>query len=268
MTAPQHPPIELVADLDEGLLPAEQAAAVTAHLASCPQCVASRESLHGVSSVLAAEGAAPWAMPPEVVGRLDSALQRANAERAAGVTPIGAARQPPSPGPATAPTPEAASPSRRRPLMMLAAAAAVVVIAGAAIGGWQGLRGGGGSSAPNAGGAPAVQHSTTHGDGSSSSDEAPPGNHEAPNQQGPAARAPAVSRATLAGLATQLTDADTAPTPLDGRCARPGDLGSADIVSLVTWSHHPAVLVVDPSARQAIVVGCHDGSHHLYSTGF
>lgn len=87
MSDPQHPAFEDIADLSEGLLGADGAATVQAHLDECAECGSVVEALGNVSLLLADAGStAP--MPELVASRLDDALDRAQAERAAGVVSL------------------------------------------------------------------------------------------------------------------------------------------------------------------------------------
>jgi hypothetical protein len=83
-----------MADFREGLLPARKAAAISAHLSSCPRCAELDAQLASVTSLLAAIPAPP--MPASLVARLDAALAAETAARAAAASPAtttdGAAR--------------------------------------------------------------------------------------------------------------------------------------------------------------------------------
>ena len=67
-----HVTLDELADHAEGLLPAERAATVTAHVATCPTCQAQQARLSAVRTVLAADDAGP--MPAAVAARIETAL--------------------------------------------------------------------------------------------------------------------------------------------------------------------------------------------------
>ena len=94
-----HVSAEAMADFRAGLLPAREAAEISAHLSACPRCTELDAQLASVTSLLAATPTPP--MPPTLVARLDAALAAEVAARA------GSAR------PATAPpaTPSATTPA-------------------------------------------------------------------------------------------------------------------------------------------------------------
>ncbi|WP_042384633.1 zf-HC2 domain-containing protein [Streptacidiphilus melanogenes] len=75
---PAHPDVELLAEHAEELLPAEQSAELTAHLASCAECRETYDALVELTSLLGAEPT-PGPMPEDVAARIDAALA---AERA------------------------------------------------------------------------------------------------------------------------------------------------------------------------------------------
>lgn len=68
-----HPDVIEIADLAEGILPAERAAQVRAHLDSCADCADVLVSLQEISGLLA-ELPEPEAMPSDVAARIDAAL--------------------------------------------------------------------------------------------------------------------------------------------------------------------------------------------------
>ena len=89
----RHPPVETphvaldeLADHAEGLLPAERAATVTAHVATCPTCQAQQARLSAVRTVLAADDAGP--MPAAVAARIETVLA-AEQHSTAGPPPLG-----------------------------------------------------------------------------------------------------------------------------------------------------------------------------------
>ncbi|GAA3054976.1 hypothetical protein GCM10020229_78480 [Kitasatospora albolonga] len=67
-----HPDVDLLADLAEGLTDPAPAAELRAHLAGCPECTDTLAALDEVSELLGSLPAEE--LPPEVAGRLDAAL--------------------------------------------------------------------------------------------------------------------------------------------------------------------------------------------------
>ena len=120
----EHVDIEVLADYAEGLLDSEESARVARHLDECERCAREHAALGDVSAVLAA--AAPPAMPPEVVSRIEAAIDaEARARQTATAT---------SEPPAGNVVPMRPRRARRwiAPLSAVAAAA-VVVVGGVAI---------------------------------------------------------------------------------------------------------------------------------------
>lgn len=156
MTMPLRPPggghvgLEVLADLDEGLLDSARASAVEAHLAGCGSCRADRAALHAVRAELAADDPGP--MPASVVARLDAALNAETGRRPASARVA-----------AAVPTPASLSAARERRAArrgfpargLLGAAAALALFVGGGAIAVQGLGAGGGSaSSSSAGGGP------------------------------------------------------------------------------------------------------------------
>jgi hypothetical protein len=73
-TPAAHLSSEQVADLDEGLLDTADEQAARAHLAGCAQCASHATQLSAVKALLAAEGAAPPAMPAPLAARIDATI--------------------------------------------------------------------------------------------------------------------------------------------------------------------------------------------------
>ncbi|GAA4857957.1 zf-HC2 domain-containing protein [Kitasatospora terrestris] len=94
-----HPDLDLIADLAEGLLPAASADELRAHLAGCPECADTSAALAEVSELLG--GVEAPSLPDTVAARIDAALAAESAARSA-VTP-GAPRLPAPAGPHGAP---------------------------------------------------------------------------------------------------------------------------------------------------------------------
>lgn len=103
-----HLEYEILAELAEGLLDDEPAAAATAHLESCAECRDRSAELAEVSRLLAEVPVPP--MPAELAGRIDAAIA---AEAAA-----------------TSSVPSLEARRGRRHLRILSAAAAAIVVAG------------------------------------------------------------------------------------------------------------------------------------------
>jgi hypothetical protein len=92
-----------MADFRAGLLPAGEAAEISAHLSACPRCTELDAQLASVTSLLAATPMPP--MPATLVARLDAALAAEAAARAGSARPATAPPATPSAtAPATAPS--------------------------------------------------------------------------------------------------------------------------------------------------------------------
>jgi hypothetical protein len=124
MTYDDHPSLERLAEWDEGLLPVDEADAVSAHVGGCPDCPRALDDLRGVSALLGTR-AGIGSVPDDVAARLDAALA-APQDRSAAMTPIRAAQSAPTAG-----TGRRRRPARRwHELPVLRAAAAVLVVGG------------------------------------------------------------------------------------------------------------------------------------------
>ncbi|MFI2607970.1 hypothetical protein [Kitasatospora sp. NPDC018619] len=136
--ADDHPPVERLADLAEGLVDAPQdVAALERHLDGCAECRETVDALAEVRTLLGDVAAAP--MPADVAARLDAALARAAADRSA-VEAAGPAPVPPSSAapdrPADRPAgrsgaatgPGRSRPRRRRLALLLGTAAALAAL--------------------------------------------------------------------------------------------------------------------------------------------
>ena len=115
-----HVAPDTLADSAEGLLSADDEAALRAHLAGCPECRQIDADLRDVSVLLAADPSPR--MPDDVTARLNAALQ---AE-----PPLSK----PAPGHGTTATAPHRSRVRRMPVWIGAAAAAVLGVTGAVLG--------------------------------------------------------------------------------------------------------------------------------------
>lgn len=110
-----HPSLDELAELDEGLLPPDRASDLRAHVDACAQCRAGADGITTTRMRLAA--LPPVTMPADVAARLDRAMAEASPQTATVVPNIAAMRQ------------------RRfgRPTMAASAAAAAIVLAFGAI---------------------------------------------------------------------------------------------------------------------------------------
>ncbi|MFD8708022.1 anti-sigma factor family protein [Kitasatospora sp. NPDC059648] len=136
--ADAHPSVEELADLAEGLVEPDRAAALHRHVDGCAECRETADALAEVQALLGA--AAPEPMPADVAARLDTALAEtartdqhgtaagaAERPRRAPATPVRAV--PPSAAPPSRPGsssgPGRSRPRRRRFAVLLGAAAAL-----------------------------------------------------------------------------------------------------------------------------------------------
>lgn len=255
MTPVTHLSLDVLADLQEGLLDAETARAHHAHLAACPTCRERVEQLRGVSTTLRDAGG-PVSIPAEVATRIDSALRDAAAE--------------PTKDPSATVTP--LRPRRRRLWQALSAAAAVIVVAGAAVGIWhEGQQTGASSSAAGSSADTAASSSAPQQDrpnaerGSSGAAESEAGGGSAlsrPQQVGPA---PTVRKEQVPRFARQLVSGKRAPVTVTPVCARPA---GHPLASRIRWHGGPAVLVVRPADHTAAVLDCRTATRTLYSTPY
>ncbi|WP_344445159.1 zf-HC2 domain-containing protein, partial [Kitasatospora nipponensis] len=102
--AASHPSVDRLADLQEGLLPAAEAAELHAHLTHCEPCAQTLAALDALTELLAEDEPEP--MPEAVALRLDAALAAEAALLAAGAAPT-----PTAPGTTVPSTPASATPS-------------------------------------------------------------------------------------------------------------------------------------------------------------
>jgi len=130
-----HPTIDEIADLHGQLLEPDEAAVIEGHLAGCADCACVLVALDDVSALLLDVGAEQVALPASVAADLDAALDRAGAERAAGVSALADRRTSdavsPSPAPSLSPAPSRGSSrtaSRQRSSWVWLAAAAVTAV--------------------------------------------------------------------------------------------------------------------------------------------
>ncbi len=256
MTAAEHPPIEQIADLQAGLLPADQAAEVSAHLADCSACTDVGERLTDVSGLLAEAGRQPVTMPDQVANSIEAAINRASAERAAGVPSLADRRT--SEGTPTTPTHR-----RWAPLLLGAAATVVALAAGGAVL-HNGLTGSGDSQSDSAA-------------GGSSGDNARPGDAE--NQLGgsesdesggaSADPVPTLTKDKVVPFAREFaTSPSAARVPRNCHARTTADALAADQNAYVVFQGRPAVLSLDELARTVTVVACSDETRLLFRSGY
>lgn len=132
-----HPTIDEIADLHGQLLEPAEATVIEGHLAGCADCACVLVALDDVSALLLGVGAEQAPLPASVAADLDAALDRASAERAAGVSALADRRtsdvDSPSNAASPSPTPSRGSSrtasGQRSSWVWLAAAAVTAVIA-------------------------------------------------------------------------------------------------------------------------------------------
>jgi hypothetical protein len=153
---PSHVDVDTLADLEEGLLEADQVSSVAEHLDGCAECRARRDALDDVQLLLRDRGAEVDAAAPEdVVRRLDDAL-------AAAATPLPTASA--TVTPLTALTTRARQPWRTRLLQAAAVFVLVAAVGGLGYGGIRAMSGGnsgGTNSAADSGGSAGTEKRTT-----------------------------------------------------------------------------------------------------------
>lgn len=142
---PSHVDVDTLADLEEGLLEAEQVTSVAEHLEGCAECRARRDALDDVRLLLRDGGAeADAAAPDDVVRRLDDAL-------AAAATPLPTASATVTPLTAlTALTERDRQPWRTRVLQAAAVFVLVAAVGGLGYGGIRALSDGNGNGTSSA----------------------------------------------------------------------------------------------------------------------
>jgi hypothetical protein len=152
---PSHVDVDTLADLEEGLLEADQVSSVAEHLDGCAECRARRDALDDVQLLLRDGGAeVDAAAPDDVVRRLDDAL-------AAAATPLPTASA--TVTPLTALTTRARQPWRTSVLQAAAVFVLVAAVGGLGYGGIRAVSGGnssGTNSAADSGGSGATEKRT------------------------------------------------------------------------------------------------------------
>lgn len=124
-----HPTIAEIADLHGQLLEPDEVAVIEGHLAECADCACVLVALDDVSALLLGVGAEQVALPASVAADLDAALDRAGAERAAGVSALADRRTSGAVSPSPAPSRGSSrTASRQRSSWVWLAAAAVTAV--------------------------------------------------------------------------------------------------------------------------------------------
>jgi anti-sigma factor RsiW len=246
-----HPSVDDLADLAEGLLPAERSGEVSGHLASCADCTRVAAALEEVQATLALAASSPEPIPESVSRTIDDALRRASAERAAGVTSLAERRDRPQ-------VPLA----RQRPprWAVIAGAAAAVVVVGYAGSSLLDNGGGTNSSADQGGSANAVAGGGAAGTGRT------PSKAEGSSQPPGKAAEDVVTPKTLAGYATRLV-AGRGYIGRSTNCGATVRAPAGASVATVRWKGRRAAVVADPSSHRVKVYNCGD-SAILFSTTY
>lgn len=277
MTDIVHPTLDKVADLRERLLEPHQAAAVEAHLSVCADCAALLAALDDVSVQLADVGADLAVMPASVAADLDATLDRASAEREAGVPSLADRRTSDSLQPYR-------TPSRRPAWILIGAAAAVAVIAIPI--GLNNREPGSDLASDSAGSVEELGQRNLDEQGPRGAQEGSAGGAEGrTDPTGPASSLPTeearrVERLNPRNLAAfaaradsaQDTEVSEAPLAIAARCATYKSLTSADdkraIAAPARWRGKRAVVLVDLAASSVSVFDCRTPTEVLYSTNY
>jgi len=254
---PVHPPVDLLADHHEGLVTDAQAAAVSAHLDSCAECLSLVSALDEVSDVLRADGRRGLSMPASVATSLDQTLERVAAERANGVPGLVQRR---------ADDASRTTKGPRRPAWpMLGAAAAVAVIATAGGVGVVLEDNGGSADSSQADAGSTADNQAVEGDEPGSAAASPEEDLKSP---GSLAGSPIRARGELRELARGLdSGAQTAVRP-QRSCATPTKRYGGGPVSLVVFDGTPAVAVLDVKTRTVTLLACDSARTKLFATGY
>lgn len=266
MTSPDHLSRDQISDLLAGVLPAAEAMAANAHLAGCAECGNRRDELLAVTARLGEEATEPIAMPADVAAALTAAIDRASAERSAGVRTLEPVRRPPA----------------RQSIRWLSGAAAAVVVAALGVVGLRAISTGDNPSSdaasngagvpsafqPNglaAGGEDADQGST---DGAGKTASQPTSAFSSPPPTGsPAYRLPRFeSAAQVASQARRLAAGTVVTVPPRAFGCAPPLTGRPTTVILFEGSK--AVLSIIRTARLATVYDCATGTETLFTGGY
>jgi len=285
MTDSVHPTPDELSDLVEGLLDGADLDRVRTHVDACADCQEEVAAVDAVRSLLADAGQEPTPMPAAVADRLDTAIARAQTERAAGVPSLDERRERPTPAP---------TPVRRRGRSILiggAAAAAVIVLGGVVVDGIGDLGTGGSDDSADAGSAASDEDSG--GDAvmeppekESAEDQRPsPAEQDAERQlterfytfDNPGV--PTLSPDNTGAYASELASAQAAKSarstvpracqPLAQQTDAAAALSRRSRVAEVRWeAGDKALLVVDPRRRTADVYGCGTDPQLLFTTSY
>jgi hypothetical protein len=249
VTDTEHPTIDAIADLQEGLLPAEEAGSLQAHLDGCAQCRETATALTGVSELLATEGQKSVPLPAEVEERLHARLRQAAVERASGVPALEdrrSAREPRS------------APRLRRWVLGAAAAAAAFVVVGGSLGVLTDDEGS--TEAGDAGGDSALSADPEAAAPNGGQADGLPGDGDA-FAGGGAAEAQRVRPEGVRRAAQALAAGTAAPrTPAGGCALVAGDLAENLLVSQYGSGTVLGLLVVDRDKQAYRLVDCEDGA--------
>lgn len=242
MTQSNHPSKERISDLLAGTLPAAEAMQVNAHLTGCAECRDAREALLAVAAVLAEMGASSWAMPVDVVSRVDTALAQASTERAADVRHLDSESVPRA--------------GRSRPLTWLLGAAAAVVVATAGVAGIRALP-------------PQGDDADSTAAGSEVQDQRYSSSHP-PSGAAGEGRSEGYDFSTLTADAVPAAARRLAASPIPDSltnhpCARPI---SGDRSTVVRFAGRPAILSITRDTRTAVVLDCATATRSLFVTGY
>jgi len=258
VTAAEHPPIQQIADLRAGLLSPDQAADTSAHLAGCADCSEVSERLAEVSEVLAEAGRQPITMPSDVAESLDAAINRASAERAAGVPSLADRR--------TTESTEARPARRRRAPLLLGAAAAVVALVASGAVLQNNLSNPGSSSDSAAGGAAgtADRSANQQEDNGASQDKSGPNGFS---------DAPQLDKGDVVRYARAFATASAPAVVPQADALRRCDTGALDHrkptkAAMVSFNGRPALLRLDELARTVTVVSCSEQTRVLFRSGY
>jgi hypothetical protein len=255
VNANEHPTIEQIADLQEDLLPAAEAAALRAHLAGCEDCQSASEALAQVTDVLAAEGRDVPEIPADVAASIQAAL----AETRGDLYGSGSPRA--DTGSHESRDELARRRSRRqkhRWVLGLAAAAAAVVALGSVTDVMNGSGGDDGGAASSAeGGAADEEFAEGGGDAGRSGDAGEPTPGEAAPGWADARQAPADVRASAKDL---FSSGGSPQALLEGECAIAArDLPDNLTVTTYRVDGEQALLVVDRVQGSFRVLDCETG---------
>ena len=269
MNASRHPSIDQIADLDAGVLPATEAAGVSAHVDECSSCRDVVSGLADVTALLADTGHEVLPVPTDVSLAVDAALERARAERQAGVASLSEHRM-------GSDASDRASASSRRPSgrLLLGAAAAVAVFAvGGALVDQLGILD---RSASDSTASSVADQERGGNAGSGSTKRENPGydtgGTPAPAFRVPRAAAPTLNQNNVAAYAAGLAEA-AVPVAKPPSACTPGSDGvvtgagrAAD--ALVSFDGNRAVLRLDRQNREFTVYACHGPERVLYRSAY